>query len=71
MALGQTSIFTVIFWIIIFFIVGLVALFPILSAGSSIVIAIGNLSGIEAFLIANLILWSTFAFIILILQSTT
>ena len=64
---AQLSIFSIIFIIIVFVIILAVALSPFITTVSSIAVSAGGLTGLEAFLIANLLLWVIIIFMIWVL----
>jgi len=61
---GQASIFTVVTIIILFVILLGLALAPIISTTSSVAVSVSGLTGLEAFMISNLLLWVILIFII-------
>lgn len=67
---GQLSVFSVVFIILIFVIILAIALAPFITTTSEIAISYGSLSGLEAFVIGNMLLWVIIIFIIWILWST-
>lgn len=66
---GQ-SIFTIIFIIIVFVILLGLGIAPIVNFMSGLAVSLGGLTGLEAFIIANLLLWIIIAFIIWAIWST-
>lgn len=66
---GQ-SIFTVLFIVLIFILIMALALAPFITTVSGIAINLGGLTGLEAFMIGNLLLWIIIIFIIWVLWST-
>lgn len=67
---GQASIFTILFIVLIFIILLALALAPFITTTTSIAIQMGNLTGLEAFLIGNFLLWVIIIFIIWVLWIT-
>lgn len=67
---GQASIFTIVFIIIVFVIILALALAPFITTTTSIAVTNGSLTGLEAFLIDNFILWVILIFIIWVLWAT-
>jgi len=70
MTRAQVSIFTVVFYIILFVIILAVALAPFITTTTGIATQQGGLTGIEAFLMDNFILWILLIFMIWILWAT-
>jgi hypothetical protein len=67
---GQLSIFSIVFIIIIFAIILGLGLAPVVNLFTNLSISLGGLTGLEAFLIGNLLLWIIVIFIIWALWST-
>jgi hypothetical protein len=67
---GQASIFTILFIVLIFIILLALALAPFITTTSAIAVQLGGLTGLEAFMIGNLLLWVIIIFIIWILWVT-
>lgn len=67
---AQLSMFSIVFIIIVFVIILAVALAPMISTTTHTATAASNLTGLEAFLIDNLLLWVILIFIIWVLWAT-
>jgi hypothetical protein len=63
---GQT-VFTVVFWIIIFFLVMAAGLGTFITIMVGMSIDLGGLTGLEAFLVGNLLLFILLAFILAVM----
>jgi hypothetical protein len=67
---AQASIFTIVFIVIVFVIILAVALAPFITTTTSMAVSYGSMSGIEAFILDNLLLWVILIFIIWVLWAT-
>lgn len=64
------SIFTIAFIMLVFVIILALALAPIITTTTGIAVTAGSLTGLEAFFMANLLLWVILIFIIWVLWVT-
>lgn len=67
---AQLSPFTILFIALIFIIILAVGLAPIVSTTTTVALQTSGVSGIEGFIINNMLLWIIIAFIIWILWAT-
>jgi hypothetical protein len=64
---AQTSPFLLVFWVILFFLLMGAGLGYFVTQTVGVAFSFGSLTGVEAFIIANLVLWFVLAFIMAVM----